>query len=100
MVEGVEFVCQVDEFVVVQMDCGVSYFGRVFQCVDFFVVIFDYQFGNGMFQIDFDLCFGVVFFGRFYGDVYIGRVVVGYDEIVFGYVGYYVVFIGGGINLF
>ena len=38
MAEGVELVCQVDEFVVVQTDCGVSHSGRVLQRVDFLAV--------------------------------------------------------------
>ena len=38
MTEGVELVCQVDEFVVVQTDCGVSHSGRVLQRVDFLAV--------------------------------------------------------------
>ena len=39
-------VCQVDEFVVVQTDCGVSHSGRILQRVDFLAVISDHQFGN------------------------------------------------------
>ena len=99
MAEGVELVCQVDEFVVVQTDCGVSHSGRVLQRVDFLAVISDHQFGNGTFQIDSDLCFGVAFFGRLHGDVHIGRAAVGHDETASGYAGYHAVSIGGGVNL-
>ena len=99
MTEGVELVCQVDEFVVVQTDCGVSHSGRILQRVDFLAVISDHQFGNGTFQIDSDVCFGVAFFGRLYGDVHIGRAAVGHDETASGYAGYHAVSIGGGVNL-
>ena len=56
-------------------------------------------FGNGTFQIDSDVCFGVAFFGRLYGDVHIGRAAVGHDETASGYAGYHAVSIGGGVNL-
>ena len=99
MTESVELVCQIDEFVVVQPDCGVSHSLRILQRVDFLAVISNHQFGNGTFQIDSDVCSGVALFGRFYGNVQIGRATVGHDESLSGYAGYHTVSISGGVNL-